>query len=167
MEIFNLKHYKTTLVRQGSKVGLKAFENLVFLTQTDTTIGFVSQNAKRLTDIKQRPPHKHYIKAINSLETLKSFTRVPKQHKNRIRRSNKTTFIMPNGYSYRVIKDKNHLLLLNRIKWAYTTSANLSGKSYDEEFSKRNADVIVEPLKDDSTASNIFKLGKKTIKRIR
>ena len=46
----------------------------VFLTQTDTTIGFVSQDAERLTHIKQRPPHKSYIKAVNSLQTLKTFT---------------------------------------------------------------------------------------------
>lgn len=45
--------------------------NKVFLTQTDTTIGFVSQNAEKLTRIKQRPPYKHYIKALNSLNTLK------------------------------------------------------------------------------------------------
>ena len=38
----------------------------VFLTQTDTTIGFVSQNTDRLTAIKQRSPHKYYIKAVNS-----------------------------------------------------------------------------------------------------
>ena len=39
-------------------------EDKVFLTQTDTTIGFVSQNADKLTAIKQRPPHKHYITAV-------------------------------------------------------------------------------------------------------
>ena len=53
----------------------------VFLTQTDTTIGFVSQNADRLSEIKQRPPHKHYIKAVNSLHTLKTFARVPQKYK--------------------------------------------------------------------------------------
>ena len=139
----------------------------VFLTQTDTTIGFVSQNADKLTAIKQRPPHKHYIKAVNSLKTLKTFTRVPSQHKNRVRRSSKTTFILPNSYSYRVIKNTHHLLLLNRLQWAYTTSANLSTQTYDENFAKVNADVIVEPLKEKRDASSIFKLGKTNIKRIR
>ena len=52
----------------------------VFLTQTDTTIGFVSQNAQRLTAVKKRPPHKHYIIAVNSLHTLKHFARVPQIH---------------------------------------------------------------------------------------
>jgi len=141
--------------------------NLVFLTQTDTTIGFVSQNAEKLTAIKQRPPHKHYIKAVNSLKTLQTFTRIPKKHKNRVRRSKKSTFIFPNTYSYRCIHDKNHLYLLNRLKWAYTTSANLSNHDYDIKFAKENADVIVEPLTQTNETSSIYKLGKREIKRIR
>ena len=143
------------------------FKNLVFLTQTDTTIGFVSQNAEKLTAIKQRPPNKHYIKAVNSLQTLKTFSRVPSSHKNRIRRANKTTFILPNGYSYRIIHDQHHLLLLDRLKWAYTTSANLSSKDYDENFAKMSADVIITPLKQKHSASNIYRLGKSTLRRIR
>jgi tRNA A37 threonylcarbamoyladenosine synthetase subunit TsaC/SUA5/YrdC len=139
----------------------------VFLTQTDTTIGFVSQNANKLTAIKQRPPHKHYIKAVNSLQTLKSFTRVPSRHKNAVRRAKKTTFIMPDGLSYRVVKDKYHLLLLDRLTWAYTTSANMSNEDYDEDFARKAADVVVEPLLKTKQASNIFKLGKTTLKRIR
>lgn len=145
-------------------------ENLrdkIFLTQTDTTIGFVSQDPDKLTEIKQRPPHKHYIKAVNSLHTLKTFARIPKNHKNRVRRAKKTTFIMPNGHSYRVIQDKHHLLLLNRLKWAYTTSANLSGQSYDESFAKRMADVIIEPLDQTHQSSTIYKLGKNNMQKIR
>ena len=139
----------------------------IFLTQTDTTIGFVSQNADKLTEIKQRPPHKHYIKAVNSLHTLKTFIRVPQKHKNRVRRARKTTFIMPNGHSYRVIQDKHHLLLLNRLKWAYTTSANLSNEEYNESFAREMADVIIEPIKETNQASQIYRLGKNTLRRIR
>ena len=153
---------KSTL--QEGEIMLK---NKVFLTQTDTTIGFVSQDADKLTQIKQRPPHKYYIKAVNSLQTLKTFTRVPQNHKNRVRRANKTTFIMINGQSYRVIQDKHHLLLLDRLKWAYTTSANLSDQPYDETFTKKVADVIVEPLNQNNLSSTIYKLGKYNIKRIR
>ena len=139
----------------------------VFLTQTDTSIGFVSQNADKLTAIKQRPPHKHYIKAVNSLETLQSFARVPAKHKKSVRRAKKTTFIMPNGNSYRVIQDRHHLLLLERLKWAFTTSANLSGKSYDETFAREKADVVIEPLLKNKQASAIYKLGKTRKQRIR
>ena len=139
----------------------------VFLTQTDTTIGFVSQNADRLSEIKQRPPHKHYIKAVNSLYTLKTFARVPQKYKNRVRRAKKTTFIMPNGSSYRIIRDKHHLLLLDRLKWAYTTSANLSNEAYDESFAREMADIIIEPIKETNQASHIYKLGKYSLERIR
>ena len=142
-------------------------KNKVFLTQTDTTIGFVSQNAEKLTQVKQRPPYKHYIKALPSLQILKSFTRIPDMHKNRIRRAKKTTFILPNGDSYRVVKDRHHLLLLDRLGWAYTTSANLSSEAYDEDFAKKRADILITPLKQKSSASNIYKLGKITFKRIR
>lgn len=141
--------------------------NKVFLTQTDTTIGFVSQNADQLTHIKQRPPHKHYIKAVNSLGTLKSFTRIPSAYKNRVRRAQKTTFIMPDGHSYRVINDKHHLLLLDRLKWAYTTSANRSNQPYDEIFAQENADVVIAPLHTTKQASTIYKVGKRNLKRIR
>ena len=143
------------------------FKDKVVLTQTDTTIGFVSQNADNLTQVKQRPPHKHYIKALPSLETLKTFTRLPDIHKNRIRRAKKTTFILPDGHSYRIVRDKHHLLLLSRLGWAYTTSANLSSEAYDEAFAKKSADVIITPLKQKHTASQIYKLGKTTLKRIR
>ena len=142
-------------------------KNHVFLTQTDTTIGFISQNPHRLSTIKKRPPHKHYIKAVNSLQTLCTFTRIPALHKKLVRRSTKTTFILPNTHSYRVINDEHHLLLLNRLKWAYTTSANLSGNNYDENFAKVVTDIIVEPITDTTQASKIFKLDKRTIRRIR
>ena len=142
------------------------FNNLVFLTHTDTTIGFVSQNKDKLDDIKRRPRDKKYIKAVNSLSTLKKSTRVPTKYKNRVRRANKTTFII-NQNSYRVIKDKTHLVLLNRLKWAYTTSANLSGDKYNEAFAKAKADVIISSFKQNSVASSIYKIGRDKIQKIR
>lgn len=139
----------------------------VFLTSTDTTIGFVSQNSDKLNEIKQRPKEKKFIKAVNSLDTLKSMTRVPDMHKKMVRKAQKSTFIMK-GESFRVINDEHHLLLLDRLQWAYTTSANLSGKEYDEIFAVQNADIVIYPLDPKNTkASQIFKLGTKKIKRLR
>jgi len=140
----------------------------VFLTQTDTTVGFVSQNSERLTYMKQRPPHKYYIKALNSLTTLKKKSRIPPCHRQQVRRAKRTTFILPNGHSYRVVYDPHHLLLLGRLTWAYTTSANLSGEPYKESFATRVADIVIYPLKDsDKKPSKILKLGKHTIRRMR
>jgi len=139
----------------------------VFLAQTDTTVGFISQNADKITVIKQRPSYKHYITAVNSFHTLKTLVRIPQQHKNRVRRSTKTTFVMQNKESYRVIFDVQHLLLLNRLKWAFTSSANLSNEAYDETFAKNMADVIIEPLFGPKESSHIYKLGTNTLKRMR
>ncbi len=139
----------------------------VFLTSTDTTIGFLSQNAAKLDSVKKRDPSKHYITAVDSLKTLKNLTRVPKRHKKMLRRARLTTFVMPNGRSYRQIKDKQHLLLIKRLSWAYTTSANISSCEYDEQIAKKLADVIIYPLKNKAKRSTILKLGKNRVKKIR
>lgn len=149
-------------------MGNKKLEDLVFLTQTDTTIGFVSQNRQKLDVIKKRPAHKYYIKAVDSLSTLKRLGRVPTKHKNRIRRAIKSTFILPSGYSYRVIKDMHHLELITKLKWAYTTSANLSGEGYDEKWARNIADNTIEPLgQNDNAPSEIYIINNKTIKKLR
>ena len=74
---------------------------------------------------------------------------------------------MPSGHSYRVIKDKQHLLLLDRLEWAYTTSANLSYQPYDETFAREHADVVIEPLNSVEEPSPIYLLGNQSLKRIR
>ena len=144
------------------------FTGSVIVTQTDTTIGFVSQDRAKLDQIKQRPSGKHYIKALNSLKTLTHITRIPSQHKNRLRRMKRTTFILPNGHSYRVVRDPHHLLFLNRLKWVYTTSANLSNHPYDATFAKEHADILIAPLNETSRhASSIYRLTPTRLKRIR
>jgi len=140
----------------------------LYLTPTDTTIGFVSQDNTKIDIAKKRLPNKHYIRVVNSLQTLKSFTRVPQKYKNLIRRSKQTTFIMPNGYSFRVVKDSRHNLLLDRLKYAYSSSANLSGEDYDADYAKKQSEIIVcEPYTQNSKASKIYKLGLNRIKSIR
>ncbi|CAA6817021.1 MAG: TsaC protein (YrdC domain) required for threonylcarbamoyladenosine t(6)A37 modification in tRNA [uncultured Sulfurovum sp.] len=143
----------------------------LFLTQTDTTIGFVSQDSKKIDQAKKRKPNKHYIKVVNSLETLKRFSRVPNKYKNAVRRAKRTTFIMPNGLSFRVVKNTEHNLLLDRLYWVYSSSANLSGAEYDEAYAKENTEVLVSfPKKKDRKerkASRIYKLSQNNIRSIR
>jgi len=140
----------------------------LYLTQTDTTIGFVSQDSSKIDQAKKRLQNKHYIRVVNSLETLKSFTRVPNAHKNRVRRAKRTTFIMPSGYSFRVVKEVEHNLLLNRLKWAYSSSANLSGAEYNEHYANEEAEVIVHSAtKRVGQASTIYRLGQKNMRLIR
>jgi tRNA A37 threonylcarbamoyladenosine synthetase subunit TsaC/SUA5/YrdC len=142
----------------------------VYLTNTDTTVGFISQDASRLDDIKMRTPDKQYIIALPSLSALKRYTRTPVSHANRIRRSRRTTFIMPDGCAYRIIRDRKHLWLIKRLGWAYTTSANASGKEFDEKWARAQADKVIEPVGKSTHdhASNIYILGKKgKIRKIR
>jgi len=143
-------------------------KNRLFLTQTDTTVGFVSQDASKIDRAKRRLPNKHYIRVVNSLETLKNFTRVPNIHKNRLRRAKRTTFIMPNGLSFRVVKDTKHNILLDRVKWLYSSSANLSGAEYDELYAKENTEVIVAtPQGKRGEASKIYLLSQNGRQSIR
>lgn len=140
----------------------------LYLTQTDTTIGFVSQDASKIDNAKKRLSNKHYIRVVNSLKTLQTFTRVPQKHKNCVRRAKKTTFIMPNGHSFRVVKDTEHNLLLDRLKWVYSSSANLSGAEYNEAYAKEVAEVLVSfPLQRQGNASKIVRLSQTKMKVIR
>ncbi len=140
----------------------------LYLTPTDTTMGFVSQDSLKIDKAKNREPNKHYIRVVNSLETLKTFTRVPQKHKNRVRRSIQTTFIFPQGKSFRVVKDTKHNLLLNRVQWFYSSSANLSGAKYNELYAKKISEVIVSfPSASSGEPSKIYRLGHGVIKSIR
>lgn len=140
----------------------------LYLTQTDTTIGFVSQDSSKIDRAKRRLPNKYYIRAVDSFKTLREFTPIPNRFKNMVRRSKKNSFIMPNGNSFRVVKESEHNLLLNRVKWLYTSSANLSGATYDEIYAKDRAEVIISsPIQKEGRASNIYLLGKTRVVKVR
>ncbi len=140
----------------------------VYLTATDTTVGFISQSTDRLDAIKGRPPYKHYITALPSLRALKRRTRIPAHHRNRIRRARRTTFILPDGRSWRIIHDPRHHRLIQQLGWAYTTSANRSSEAYDEAWAREVADVVIEPLNiTDSMPSTILKLSKTHLRQLR
>jgi len=142
----------------------------VYLVQTDTTVGFSSFSDEKLTNIKQRPNSQKMLQTVDSFKTLNSFTRVPKEHRKKVRHSKKTTFIYPNGNSYRVIfQDSNFYNFIKKFKSLYSTSANLTGKNFDEIFAKEKSDVIVYTKDNfnETTASTIYKLSKIKKKKIR
>jgi len=139
----------------------------LFLSATDTTIGFLSQDPRLLDRAKQRPPTKHYITVYPSLTIMKRDFRLPSGMRRRVRQSRRTTFIHPGGESFRIIRDPRHCLLLERLGWAYSSSANLSGRSFDEAYARSVADIIVEPLGAPGLPSAILKIGRKRIRRIR
>ena len=139
--------------------------NRVFLTNTDTTIGFISKSSKALDIAKNRASDKKYIEALPYFKALRK--RTPKKHRKLIRQSSKTTFIISQNYSFRVVKDYRHNLLLKRLKSAYTSSANASNQEYDYNYAYENADVIIYPIKEQRNPSKIYKLGKIKLKRLR
>ncbi len=143
--------------------------NKIYLAQTDTTAGFLSQNESGLKKVKRRPCYKPFLMEVASLSELKQFTRVPKKFKKVVRRAKKTTFIYPNKKALRVVKDEEHLKFLRKFGWMYSTSANVSGQGFDIGFAKRAADIVVEDRRGlwEGPPSSLLKVGRKKIKRVR
>jgi len=143
--------------------------NKIYLTQTDTTVGFLSRDFKKLNKIKNRPLNQKILIEVDSLNTLKNFVRVPNKFKSKVRRANKTTFIYPKGNSFRVVKNKKHLEFLKKFKWMYSTSANLSGTRFDKLWAIKEADIVVEDKRGffEGKPSTIYKINNYKIKKIR
>ncbi len=141
----------------------------LYLAQTDTTVGFLSQDAKRLASTKGRPAHKAFIIAVSSAKNLKDFVRVPKKWRKLVRQAKRTTFAYPNGKAVRVVKDSEHKKFLDHFGWMYSTSANPSGKNFDEAWARQQADVIVEDKRGffEGKPSKILRLGRTRAMRIR
>jgi tRNA A37 threonylcarbamoyladenosine synthetase subunit TsaC/SUA5/YrdC len=140
---------------------------LVFLAQSDTTAGLLSSNKAKLNKIKKRPSDKPCIECISSLQVRN--LRVPKMHKNAVRRAQKTTFILQNGYSFRVVKNSLHISFLEKFHALYSTSANETNKHFSLDFAKNVSNVIVEDERGffEAPPSKVLKLGKTKIKRVR
>lgn len=150
-------HFKTILDKK------------IFLVQTDTTIGFVSHNHEKLSQLKERKLAKPFVTVTSSFKTLKTISRVPLKHKNRVRRSKKATFIYENNRAIRVVKDDNHAHFLNSFSWMYSTSANEKGMSYDKTFAFLKSDIIVEDNQGlfEGESSSIYRLKKEKLQRLR
>ena len=75
---------------------------------------------------------------------------------------------MPNGNSFRVVKETQHNLLLDRIQWSYSSSANLSGAKYDEQYAKKMTEVIIGfSDKKNGEASKVYCINQSRLKVIR
>ncbi|WP_458700772.1 Sua5/YciO/YrdC/YwlC family protein [Sulfurospirillum sp. 1307] len=144
-------------------------QQLVYLVQTDTTAGFLSQNPLKLSSSKQRDPNQKFLICVDSFKTLKNFTRVPKNLKKSIRRAKKTTYIYPNKKAIRVVKDEEHLKFLKKFHWMYSSSANKTRQNFDFRYANEKADIIVEDERGffESSPSKIIKISKSKQQRIR
>ncbi len=129
---------------------------MVILTQTDTTVGFISQDEKQLIEIKERVSTKPFIKIYKDFKTLLTCrNRVPSRFKNIVRRSRKTTFIVK-GKAFRVAENSVNSQPIRDMDWHFSTSANEIGKNYDPKFCEQKSDIICETkdgLKENSSSS--------------
>jgi len=142
-------------------------KQLVYLAQSDTTVGLLSSDKTKLNKIKNRPLNKPCIECLNSLYTKN--IRISKRYKNLVRRSQKITFVLQNGYSFRVVKNSLHIDFLGKFEALYSTSANETNKQFDFNFAYDVSDVIVEDERGlfETAPSRILKIGKVKVKKIR
>lgn len=156
------------MVKRDSTSRLSSIDSFVILAQTDTTVGLLSTDAKKLQAIKLRPSSKPFIKVYKNFQTLTQTLRVPKQQKRRVRRAKKTTFIVK-GLAFRVAKESANSTLLRKSLWNYSTSANEGGKNFDRAFCEEKADIIIEtkvPLHE-GDSSALYKINAKKRVRLR
>lgn len=66
---------------------------MLYLAQTDTTAGFLSKDEREINKAKGRALQTPCILTMSSLKELASLVRVPKAHKNLVRKAKKTSFI--------------------------------------------------------------------------
>lgn len=157
------------MVKINSDSRLFTIKSAVLLTQTDTTVGFLSQDEKKLQAIKQRPTSKPFIKVYKDFMTLKNDgIRIPRKYKKELRRAKKTTYIVKKQ-SFRVAKLNLHSNILTNSSWHYSTSANESGKNFDRDFCQLKADIIIEDNRglDEGLASKLYKINSKRKVRLR
>lgn len=142
--------------------------NKIILAQTDTTVGFLSQDASRLEQVKMRSHDKPFLKVYAELKCLRRDIRLPSLHKHRIRHSKKTTFVVK-SQAFRYVTDTEHARLIQNYGWLYSTSANESGKGYDSTFCRLVSDIIIEDVRglSEQSASKIFLLNTTHLKQLR
>ncbi len=143
---------------------------MLFLAQSDTTVGFLSYSLTRINEAKQRPHDQKTLQTLSSFKELSHITRVPKKHRNLVRRAKKTSFVLANGRAFRVVaKDSLHHGLLKKMGPVYSSSANLTSKAFKEEEAVQKSDIIIKDSRGffESSASSMFKLSKTHKKRLR
>ena len=157
------------MVRCASTTRFLSVEVSVILAQTDTTVGFLSQNAEKLYEIKSRKASKPFIKVYSDFKNfLACGNRVPPSRKNLLRRAKKTTFIIKNR-AFRVVPSSLNSQTLRDFPWYFSTSANENGKKFDRDFCITKADIIVEDKYglQENLSSSLIKINNLKWRKIR
>ena len=140
----------------------------LILAQTDTTVGFLSQDEFLLARTKGRPDNKPFLKVFSTFGQMTQHIRIPLKHRTWVRHARRTTFVIKNQ-AFRYVGGSQHARLVERYGWLYSTSANESGKGYDQAFCKEHSDLIIEDAQglQECSPSKIFKLTSTQYKRLR
>lgn len=80
---------------------------MLYLVQTDTTAGFLSKNFAEINRAKNRDLRMPCILTMAYFSELLRFVRVPKVHKNLVRKARKTSFVYVNLNLNRTLKKLN------------------------------------------------------------
>lgn len=147
-------------------------ESVIFLAQSDTTVGFLSKNKERICQIKHSPKNKAILMESCDLAHIKRISRIPTILKKSIRRAKKVSFIFPNNYAFRVVSEdfsKSHYRFLRQFGLLFSSSANKNAMKFDYDFAINNADIIVCDNRGiyENAPSHIFKIQKNALKKIR
>ncbi|MFT5660641.1 MAG: tRNA A37 threonylcarbamoyladenosine synthetase subunit TsaC/SUA5/YrdC [Sulfurimonas sp.] len=155
------------MVKSKSTSRLSTIESII-LTQTDTTVGFISQNSTKLSQIKSRDASKQFIKVYPNLKMFSKSNRVPTSKKSLFRKSKKTTFIIKNK-ALRISPVKLQSQILRNSTWNYSTSANESGKGFVYTFCQDKADIIIQDKYglQEMSSSTLLKISNTKIVRLR
>lgn len=140
----------------------------VILAQTDTTVGFLSQDTASLIHAKGREEGKPFLKAFASLSTLQENIRIPLKYHSWVRHARRTTFVIKNQ-AVRYVRDPSHSRLIQKYGWLYSTSANQSGYDYDKDYCLSHCDIMIEDSRGffSSSPSKIYRLTSKKFKKLR
>lgn len=145
-------------------------KNKIYLAQTDTTVGFLSSDNIKLSQIKKRTSDQKILQVVDGFDTLKQNVRVPNKYKNLVRKSKFTTFIYPSGESFRVVcDDLNHYQFVNKFKILYSTSANQTAQAFSFDYASDKADILVFQKENfyETKGSKIFKISNLKLTKIR
>lgn len=153
--------------RSASPARLPGVEGVVLL-QTDTTVGFVSQNADALAQSKNRPADKPFLRTYASFKAYKRTGRIPGRFKRELRRTQKTTYIVKRQ-AFRIVSQGAYHNFLRPYGWLYSTSANPSGGRFEAAYAIEHADMVIEDGRGlfEDAPSQIFKLNPIKKRRIR
>ncbi len=157
------------MVSSNSSTRFSRIKKSIILTQTDTTVGFLSQDAQKLREIKTRQSSKPFIQVFHNFKTLQHLNiRIPHKRKKMLRRAKKSTFIVKNQ-AFRIASYPLHSEILRNLEWSYSTSANQSGKNFERIFCEQKADIIIEDKNGlyEGRASKLYKINNTKIKRLR